>query len=395
MKIWSIALKDLRVILKDKQALALIILMPIVLILVLGLSLNSMFSGSEAKMEAIEVGFVDLDGSDDSKSIKSFLESDSLSSYIHVTEMKEQEALEKVKNGDLASAVIVPENYSSNIEDGGRAQIRLYEDKGNELESSIVGSIMNNYAGMSSAMLAAADAAGSLLTEYTIPGESIVPALMESISYSESVVSEGNITGDSKGLSAIQYYSAAVVSMYILFVGMLGTTSIIEEREDQTLRRLLTTKAGKAEILTGKFVGLTILGIMDVAILILFTKYVFRVEWGNSLAGLIVLSLAMTFAASGLAMLLATLFKTSKTADIVNPAVIMLMAFVGGNMMPIYDMHPVLQNAANMLLNNWALKGYLNLMVNNGFSSIITPSIVLCSMGVVFLSLGISRLKLQ
>lgn len=395
MKIWSIALKDLHVILKDKQALALIILMPIVLILVLGLSLNSMFSGSEAKMEAIEVGFVDLDGSDDSKSIKSFLESDSLSSYIHVTEMKEQEALERVKNGDLASAVIVPENYSSNIEDGGRTQIRLYEDKGNALESSIVGSIMNNYAGMSSAMLAAADAAGSLLTEYTIPGESIIPALMESVSYSESVVSEGNITGDSKGLSAIQYYSAAVVSMYILFVGMLGTTSIIEEREDQTLRRLLTTKAGKAEILTGKFVGLTILGIMDVAILILFTKYVFRVEWGNSLAGLIVLSLAMTFAASGLAMLLATLFKTSKTADIVNPAVIMLMAFVGGNMMPIYDMHPVLQNAANMLLNNWALKGYLNLMVNNGFSSIITPSIVLCSMGVVFLSLGISRLKLQ
>lgn len=394
MKIWSIASKDLFITLKDKRALALIILMPIVLILVLGLSLNSMFNGSESKMAPIEIGFVDLDGSEAAQEIKSFLESDSMASIVNVTTLIEKEVLEKVEKGEFASVIIVPENYSSQMESGDAATIQIIEDKGNEMQNSIVRSIMNHYAGTSSALLAAADSAGTMLSEYQIPGEIIIPALVESVD-SKSAVSAGNITKDSEGLSAMQYYSAAMISMYILFVGMLGTTSIIEEREEGTLRRLLATRATKAEILTGKFTGLMVLGIIVVTILILFTKVVFRVEWGSSLSGLIVLSLAMTFAACGLSMLLATVFKTSKTADIVNPVIIMLMAFVGGNMIPLYEMHPSLQNAANLLLNNWALKGFLNLMVDNGFSSIITTSIVLFLMGAGFLGLGISRLKLQ
>lgn len=182
--------------------------------------------------------------------------------------------------------------------------------------------------------------------------------------------------------------------MYILFVGMLGTTSIIEEREQKTLMRLMGTTTNNRTIISGKLLGLFLLGLIDVFVLILFTCVAFKVNWGDSILGLILLSCAMVFAASGFAMFLASLFKTSKAVHAANPVLIMLMAFLGGSMYPLYAMPETMQNFSKITLNNWALRGYMDLMLGNGISSIGTSLIVLTVMGAVFLIAGISRLKL-
>lgn len=186
-----------------------------------------------------------------------------------------------------------------------------------------------------------------------------------------------------------------MVAMYILFVGMIGTSSIIEERENNTLMRLLTTKASRTDIVLGKFLGIFLIGIMDIAIIILFSKFVFGVTWGNSFGGLLLLSSMLFFAASGLALMIATFFKSSKAVNTLNPVIIMIMGFVGGNMIPVYEMNINFQKVGNFLLNSWGMREYLNLMINNGLKSILLPSIVLFAMGVFFLLIGIPRLRLQ
>ena len=203
------------------------------------------------------------------------------------------------------------------------------------------------------------------------------------------------LTDEENNISAIQYYSAAMAAMYILFVGMIGTSSIIEERENNTLMRLLTTKANRVDIILGKFLGVFLIGILDIGIIILFSKFVFGVTWGNSIGGLLLLSAMLSFAASGLSLMIATLFKSSKAVSTLNPVIVMVMGFIGGNMLPVYKMNTSFQKVGNLLLNSWGMRGYLNLMINNGMESILLPSGVLFGMGVLFLLIGIPRLRLQ
>jgi ABC-type multidrug transport system permease subunit len=73
----------------------------------------------------------------------------------------------------------------------------------------------------------------------------------------------------------------------------------------------------------------------------------------------------------------------------------MVMSFLGGSMFPIYAMPPALQAVSKITLNNWALRGCLSLMLNNGIGSIVTPLIILCAMGAAFLGAGILRLKFE
>lgn len=395
MNIISIALKDLKILLKDKRAMALVVLMPIVIIWILGLSLQSLFDDNKANIGKNEIALVDYDNTDESKKIKSFLESDTVSEYIKLVNYDEDEAKEKVKSGDLTALIIINKGYNKVFTNDGEAKITLYKDKGNEVGGSVIQSIINKYSEENSNLLLSGEAADSEFEKYSLPGEMVIQGIIDSIDLEKETVKDDGINDSGKGLSAMQYYSAAMVCMYIMFVGMVGSSSIAEERENNTLKRLLTTKATKTTIVVGKFLGIFLLGLLDNLILILFTKFVYNVNWGNDIIGLILLSVSMTFAASGLAMLIATLFKNSRTIDMVNPVIILVISFIGGNMIPLYEMSEKLRQFSKILFNNWALRGYLNLMVDNRYTAVLPNCGVLVIIGVILLSIGINRLNIE
>lgn len=395
MKILSIAVKDLLVILKDKKAMSLIILMPIVLIVVLGVCLSSMFNeGSGISINKFDIAIVNNDGGEYAKNFIEFISSEDIKKMIEVKDMTYSDAEDMVKKGDIPAAIIIPEGYSKSVEDGKQAELQILKDSGSQLRAQVVESLVKSYTGVGSAIIGSIDAAVSVFNDYNADGHMIVPDIVSSIENVDISISEDNVK-KSDTISAMQYYAAAMLVMYILFVGMLGTGSIIEEREQKTLMRIMSASVSKAQILAGKVIGLIMLGIFDVSVLILFTKFVFNVNWGNSMGGIIVLSLSMIFASSGLAMMIASLFKSSKAVNSAGPPIVMVMSFLGGSMLPIYVMPQVLQSIAKVTLNNWALNGYLNLMLNNGFQAVVTPSIIMCGMGIVFLIIGILRLRLE
>ncbi len=395
MEILQIALKDVKILLKDVKALLFIVLMPIIIICVLGVSLNSIFEKDTANIQQCEIALVDKDNSDATKSIKNFFETKDVKKYIKIVDVKEEDAKKKVKAGDLTALIVIPEQYSEKVTNMENVKISFYADNGSPIEGSIVKSILERYINSSNIMLAASDAVKPAYTEYKLDAGMILKDIEALIEEQEKIVKDGDFGSSNDTLSAMQYYSAAMVSMYILFVGMFGTTSLLEEKEKGTFRRLLITNVGRSKILAGKVLGNFILGILDTTILIFFTKFVYKVDWGNSLLGVILLTMTMAFAVSGFAIFIATLFKSSKTVDIVNPMLILIISFIGGNMYPLYEMSELLRKFSMLLMNNWALRGYLNLMINNGVRSVFAPCLVLIGMGVMFLTAGVAKLKVE
>lgn len=395
MRMISIAFKDLLITLKDRKAMALIIAMPLVLIFVLGAALSSNFSSGEG-IKKFDVAVVDQDGGQFAEEFKSFLKEDGIEKFLVMKEMNFEEAEKKVKSGDIPSMIVIPKDYSKSVQEGKESKLQIYQDPGSEFKNNIVESIVKSYTGVLSSITASSKSADTELKDYKLDGRMVLPEVMKTIaSGSETQIKESSLESSNKIVTSMQYYSAAMLVMYVLFVAMIGTTSVIQEREQKTLERLMGTTVSKTSIVSGKLLGLFMLGIVDVSVLIIFTQYIFKADWGNSLLGIIVLSAAMIFAACGLAMFVATVFKTAKGVDSVAPAGIMILSFLGGSMFPIYAMPEALQTVSKVTLNNWALRGYLNLMLNKGFESIVTPALVLTAIGAVLLTAGISRLRLQ
>lgn len=393
MKLLSIAFKDFLTTLRDKQALALIILMPLALILVLGMGLSSMFSNNGLSIKKFDVAIINEDKGEISKQLEDFFKSEEINKMITLKTFEKSEALNKVQSGELPVLIVVPKDFTDKVNKGESISLQIYNDPASPMRSKIVESLIKSFTDVVASIQSAVEAAEPTFKQYNLNPSMIVPEVLSTIENSSSVEFNPMDLKKENNLTAMQYYSAAMLVMYILFVASIGTTSIIEEREQKTLLRLMSTTVNKGSIIAGKLLGLVFIGILEVIALVLFTHFAFGVNWGNSLIGLILVSASMIFAATGFAMFIATIFKTTKSVQSMSSALIMVLSALGGSMFPIFGMPPLLQTISKLTLNNWALRGYLSLMMNG--TDLITPIIVLCAMGITFLTLGITRLKLD
>lgn len=181
--------------------------------------------------------------------------------------------------------------------------------------------------------------------------------------------------------------------MFVLFGVSNGVRNMIEERETKTLGRLMTTKAGKASILAGKFLGLLFITLTQALILILFTAIVYRVNWGNSIGGILIVTISCVFAASGLGMMIAAIAKSSKTVEGISQMVIQSFTLLGGGMIPIYIMPDAVKTLSKLTVNWWAVNGYYDLMLGSSVMTVLPYCGVLVLMGIVYLAVGIFRFK--
>lgn len=394
MKILYMGLKDIHIMLMDKKTVMLIILFPILLIFVLGMSLDSVFRKSTVTINKFDIAICNKDGKKYSEKFKDFLKSKDVSKVIKVREMNENTALNKIKSGKIPVLILIPEGYSDDIESGNTPDIKIYFDKGSEFEAKTVESFVKSYTGAVLSGQAAVKASNTELKKIGINGQNILKKLSLNSEDDNFKISSSSVIS-SDNISSMQYYSAAMLAMFALFAGSLGTVSILEERESGTLLKLFSTEISKWEILCGKFLGTFLVGIFDAFILISFTSLIFKVDWGNSVSGLLILSFSMVFASCGFAYFLPIFLKTSKSVSISSMVIIMIMSFIGGNMYPISQMSSSIQSASKFFINNWALIGYLRLMHGGNFSSVLYHSVILCAFGIAFLSAGIFNFKMH
>jgi ABC-2 type transport system permease protein len=198
-----------------------------------------------------------------------------------------------------------------------------------------------------------------------------------------------------RNLSGIQYYSAAMLVMFMLFGSNYGTKLMVEERESRTLGRLMSTRVSRVTLITGKFLGLFLICLTQSLILMVFTRLVYGVHWGNSLPGLALVTLCAVFAGAALGMLIASLAKTVKAADGIGQLFIQTFTIIGGGMIPIYVMPESIRFMANFTLNWWAMKGYNDLMMGMGVTAVLPYCGILALMGAAYLTLGVWRFKVE
>jgi ABC-2 type transport system permease protein len=193
-----------------------------------------------------------------------------------------------------------------------------------------------------------------------------------------------------------QQTSPGIAVMFAMFGIVNGAATILLEREQGTLRRLLVTPASKAAILGGKLLGVFLFGTFQFTILVLAGQFLFGVDWGRDPAALAIMVLSFSFSITALAMLFASLVRTYAQVDAVSTLVILPLAGLGGAMWPIEIVPDFMQRAALWLPTGWAMRGFHDIITRGlGFQDVLQEAGVLLAFGLVFLLIGVWRFKYE
>ncbi|MCX7923811.1 MAG: ABC transporter permease [Clostridia bacterium] len=402
--ILHIALKDLKIIFKDKKALMIMLLMPAIIMLILGSALGSVFT-DELKINKFSIAVVNNDDGQMSQVFINKVLRESMGDMFNTFVVEGATAEKMLSNKTVPSIIVIPQNFSKNIDSNKPVNIEVKSQIDQQFKSSIVKSVTEGFAQGLSQSSAVAFAALDIFKKHNIPvpkppmegmteSMAIMQELQKKLSTEMIKFNESNEERQ-KNLSGIQYYSATMLVMFMLFGMSQGTKVMVEERESKTLGRIMSTRVGKLNLIMGKFLGLLFICFTQSMILIVFTRVVYGVNWGNSIPGLLLITFCAVFAGAALGMMIATIAKTPGAADGIGQAFIQVFTLIGGGMIPLFVMPDFVKYMANFTLNSWATKGYNDLMMGMGIDAILPYCGILIVMGMGYLSVGIARFKVE
>ncbi|UNC90729.1 ABC transporter permease [Candidatus Contubernalis alkaliaceticus] len=390
--IW-ISLNHLKLLSKDKTAYLLLLALPLALTLITGMAFGE--SGSSKEAYILPLAIVDQDNSDVSEYLIQALTTENT----RVQLIEEDSARELVKNKEIPAAVIITYGFQKDLQEGRPVEITVLQA---DLQESprIVEQLVNNQLFRLKANTAAAEI-GQIGQDFS-PERWIYlfeqaadkwhpsPAVhvhMENISVSrDSDIPLGN-----------QQSSPGYVVMFgMMTVIVSGSTTLLEERRNGTLTRLLSAPVNRFQLLTGKMLGFMVSGIFQMILMITAGQFIFGVNWGQNLPAVILLVAALSFASTGFGMMLASLCRTQSQAESLGVLSVIIMSMLGGAWWPVEILPSYMQILSRLVPSGWAMQGFIDLTLRGAdLGHIAIPLLALTGFGTAFLTMGASAFRFQ
>jgi ABC-2 type transport system permease protein len=196
------------------------------------------------------------------------------------------------------------------------------------------------------------------------------------------------------GGKAVLNYFAPSIAIVFLFIGSgLGMRSLLMERATGTLARLAAAPVRPRTIVWGKLLAIALTGLVSILIVWGVTAAVFGADWGAPL-GVLLLCIGATASMCGLGVFLTSFARTPQEAFAASLIVGLLLALLGGNLLPPGALPEFLQVLSLGTPNGWALVGFGRLsLLGDPTSSVLGPFAVLCLIALVTGGLAMTRVR--
>lgn len=418
--IWTIALKDIRILVRDRQGLFFTFVFPIMFAIFFGM----LFSGSGSSSSEIPIVFVDEDNSTASETLQKQLEADDAFSVTPVP--TRDQAQELVRAGKQTAMVIVPKGFGEASERlfwGDPIRLLIGVDPARKAEAGMIEGLLTakvyqRFQTMftdRSVMQHNAKAALEALKQAPDRDPQATQVLQTFLGNLDRFVTEmpvdeknpDKIQTGSDGFNPVsiekvdivrkregpQSYFAISFPQAIIW-GIMGCAasfgiSIVTERTRGTLIRLRMAPLSAGQVLAGKGLAclLTTLGVFVMLILLsLFPPFNVRPE---SWPLLIMAAVCVCFGFVGIMMVLSVLGKTERAVSGVGWAILMVMSMIGGGMVPLFILPPFMQTASSVSPIKWSILA-LEGAIWRGFTfqQMLLPCGVMIGIGIAGMLLG-------
>lgn len=149
--------------------------------------------------------------------------------------------------------------------------------------------------------------------------------------------------------------------MFVFFIMITMTESFIKDRDIGMVARIASTTLSPYFYLLGKWISYMYIVLMQIIILLLFGKIVYDIPFGQPIQ-LLLLSVLLAFAVTGIGLALAVLVKTNNMGIALTQVIALGGAVLGGLWMPLEMMPEFLQAISRFLPQYWAHQAFQDAM---------------------------------
>jgi ABC-2 type transport system permease protein len=194
-------------------------------------------------------------------------------------------------------------------------------------------------------------------------GEQISSRLLSEPGNLETLTLNTSQASASEEPNFLMYLAPGFALLFLMYTVSLGGKSLLTERQEGTLARLMTTPIQPGQVLVGKMTGIYMIGLAQMVILIGASAILLGLTWGNQLA-LVILLITAVAAATGWGMLLAALSRNPGQVSSIGMAMTLLFGLVGGSFFG-GTLSGVVGYIGMITPNYWGQKGF-NSLANGG-----------------------------
>ena len=402
-KLLTIGWKDLKLMFRDRAALILMLAAPFALTLGMGM-ITGAFSSSGSSITKLPVVVVNQDGGQLGDALEQLLLSADLSDLLAArVESDVAAARSAVETDQIVAAVIIPAGFTASIipQEGSSAPaaavaIEVYKNPGRPISSGVVESVVQGFVDRVEAGRVGGQVAIEQLLRSGLAAPQDVPRLAQQIGQEQAGLAGAALirvqrtdaaASQSNTFNPLLLLAPGMALVFLMFTVSLGSRSILIERRDGTLARMLSTATGGGPILVGKITGVYLVGAAQMFILILASALLFRLSWGDPL-GVVALVLAAVVGAAGWGLLLAAVAKTPNQVANMGMAMMLLFGILGGSFFG-GTLTGALGMVGKITPNAWAMDGFTTLARGGDLADLAPDIAALLLMGAVLLVISV------
>ena len=297
------------------------------------------------------------------------------------------EASEMLDDGDLPGFIAFPADFTEGVTTGRGSGLTVHTSGNPETDALLVAvaeSVANQLGQQAVVLAALVDLSGDASMQAADPADGAGggPQFI--------VTNVGNVEPPNAANVTVPGYLVMFVFMSAAFTAL----TLAMERESGTLERLATAGVGTLASVTGKFLGSVYRGVIQVVILGLFGTLIFGMTLGESPGATVAVALLMVLASSAFGVMLASIFKTVKSAPPAAVLVSLVAAPLGGSWWPLFILGDWMRSLALLTPHGWANTAFNRLMLLGGdLESVMFEMLALAGFAVGFIAVAVWRFR--
>ena len=374
---WLIAALGLRRSLRDRSILIQALVAPIVIALVVGAAFGSGFSLN------VTIGIADADRSEISTQIAKGLVGSGGDGIAFSAVGDPQSVEAAVESGSYDAVVVMPAGLGEAVLAGEAAQLDVVGAATDPLATSVAQAVAGGVAAELQTARVTAVAANQAGVE------DVTASIQKAVASPPAItVEQGEVDGT---FSVMAYFAPGMAMLFLFFIIGDGARSIVAERKQGTLPRILAAPVSPTSVLLGKTAQVMVVGVLSMTAVWLITWLGFGADWGDPVGVFVVIVAAVT-AIAGISLLITGFARTENQADALTTIVALLFAVAGGTFF--LGATGVLDTMRLFTPNGLALSAFVDLSAaQSGLAGVMPQVLLLLAIGIGTATAGLLALR--
>jgi ABC-2 type transport system permease protein len=351
VKIVWIALTNLRRLFRERSNLFFILVLPLLIILVLGLT----FGSGDRRVGVVASGAGPLGAAlvqrlDDAENVE-------VKRYASTDDV-----VRAVERDAVVAGVVVPAGYDAGLRAGGDATVRFLArpvQDGPQLAAVVQAVVAEQAERLRAARLAVAE------------GVAGFDAGLEAAELAERAVPRVEVTVTKAGeplfedAGGFDLVASQELLLFVFLTSMTGAAALIETRRLGLSRRMLSTPTPIGAILAGEALGRFLVALTQALLIVAGTLLLFQADWGDPL-GTAALVVLFCLVGTGAGTLVGASLANDQQSTAAGLFLGLVLAALGGCMVPLEVFPQTMRTIAHVTPHAWGNDAFAELIGGDG-----------------------------